>query len=353
MNWPWKRKTLVLGSELAAAQQREEARIASGAVGESPLPSNRYDQEHGDYDLVAVSPVKLDLDIRDLTKEFIGWDLDRRIEIMQIIPSDDLFTIIHFVKRASVLALNRDTLEWCSAGLIALSMIDETRVDWRDVKWSARLLEHTLVTAPGVADRLMEEIGSVSKPIEAFLSQLSEVSHLQEWGYSEIKRGDAVGLVQTSYSNYNPTLDLTGIALLISEQLKKGRYIAHVEIATDLPEIWFDQDRRDNVRETLTACLGAATISGTLREKYGDSLQQLLLVWVIEMPSSSDCENLVKAVGSGAPLSGRYAVGVSEGKLFAILVAGSVQEGVEPFESPSSLWELAEQTKTVLRSAAG
>lgn len=347
MNWPWKRKTVVLGSELAAARQSEEARIASGMIGDSPLPPERYDYEGGDYDLVAISPIKLDLDIRDLTKEFTSWSLDRRNEVMQIIPSDDLYMLIHFVKRASVLALNRDTLEWCRAGLVALSLIDETRVDWRDMKLSAGLLEHTLLSVPEV-DRQMEDLVNVSKPIAAFISQLSKVSHLREWGYSEFQRGDAVGLIETGSSPYNPTLDLTGIALLISEQLSKGRYITHVEIATNPPEIWFDRKRHNDVRKKLDDCLAAATIHGTLRKKYGDDLNQMFVAWIVEMPSADDCEHLVEAVGAGTPLVDRYAVGVSEGKLFAILVAGSAQHGVEAIESPSSLRELAGQITLVL-----
>ncbi len=351
MNWPWKRKTVILGSEAAAAQRQEAARIASGIVGESPLPANRYDQESADYDLVTVSPVRLDLDLRELTNTFVGWTPNRRSEVSQIIPSDDLYTLIHFVKRASVLALNHDALEWCRAALVALSMIDETRVDWRDAKWSAGLLEHTLVTVPRVADRLMEDIGSFSESTAAFLSHVPKRSRLRDWGYSEIKLGDTVGLIQTGFSDYNPTLDLTSIALQISEQLTAGRYIANVEIATELPAIWFDQDKRENVRHKLTNCLAAASIRGTLRRNHSDSINQLFIEWVIEMPAASDCEYLVEAVGAGTPLSGNYATGVSEGKLFALAVAGSIQAGDEPFESPSSLRELMEQTRLVLERA--
>lgn len=335
---------------MASAQRREEARIASGVVGESPLPATCYDQERGDYDLLAVSLTKLDLDLRTFTDDFMAWEPDRRSEAMRVIPYDDLYTLIHFVKRASILALNQDPLEWCRAGLVALSMIDEARVDWRDVKWSAGLLEHTLVTVPGVTNSLLKDIGRIPSSTVAFISQLPKMSHLREWGYAEIKRGNSVGLVQTSYSNYNPTLDVTGIAIQISEQLTKGRYIGQVEIATEIPVIWFDRKQQRNVRQRLTDCLGAASINGTLRKAYGESFNQMFVVWVIEMPSSNDCEYLVDAVGSGNPLSGRYAVGVSEGKLFALFVAGSIQEGFEPFESLMTLQELAEQMRSLLKA---
>lgn len=351
MNWPWKRKTTILGSEAAAAQQREKVRIAAGEVGETPLPPDRYDKERGDYDLVTISPSKLDLDLRDLTENILDWDQNRRNELRQIIPSDELYTLIHFVKRASVLGLNSQPVEWCRAGMIALSMIDETRVDWRDFKWSAGLIEHSLVARPEAAHRLKEDLRGFSRLTSAFFEQLPEVSHLRDWGYSEIQRGDSIGLIQTGYAKYDPTLDLTGVALRIRENLSNGRYIAEVEIATELPEVWFDRNRRDGLGEKLKHCKGAAIIRGDLRRNFGDSFNQLLLVWVIEMPSSDDCESLMEAVGTGTPLTGRFAAGVSEGKLFTLAVGGSFQVGIEPFESPSSLRELAEEMRLVLKSA--
>lgn len=100
---------------------------------------------------------------------------------------------------------------------------------------------------------------------------------------------------------------------------------------------------------TLERARGAVAIHGSLRKadsQHGRS--QIFIEWVVEMPAATDAEQLVADVGNGAPLSGRFAAGVSEGRLFALLVAGSSQEGIEPYESSLTLAELARQTKALL-----
>jgi hypothetical protein len=350
MNWPWKRKTIVLGTELAAALEKEEARLAAGKSTPSPLPDNAYDFERGDYDLVAVSPLELDIDLRAVTNDFLVCGFEQQRELRNSLSFDDLYTLIHFVKRCSVLALNEEAMDWCRAGLVALSMIDETRVDWRDVKWAGGLLAHTILVHAEVRDRLNEEVPNFSRSAAEFLRSLPESSRLSEWwGYSEIETEKGVGLIQHGIKTYKPTINLTEIALQISASLTQNRYVAKVEIATDIPEIWFPKEKRGKAKSILSGRLGAATISGDLRKIYNASGPQMFVEWVAEMPDAQDCEYLVEAVSAGTTLSGRYAVGVSERTLFALLVAGSVQEGVAPFETPSSLGEFANQTRSILK----
>ncbi len=112
MDWPWKRKTLVLGSEFAAALKREEERLLLGNAGISPLLNFTYDFERGDYNLVAVSVLGIDEDIRDFTDNFQRLGLGQRQKVLQSLSFDDLYTLIHFVKRAAVFAL-RTLARYC------------------------------------------------------------------------------------------------------------------------------------------------------------------------------------------------------------------------------------------------
>src|SRR5258706_272422 len=54
--------------------------------------------------------------------------------------------------------------------------------------------------------------------------------------------------------------------------------------------------------------------------------------WVVEMPADREASALEGYVGDGSD-SGRFSVGTASGRLFALLVAGSFMEGIEPFES--------------------
>jgi hypothetical protein len=182
------------------------------------------------------------------------------------------------------------------------------------------------------------------------LNHLAGRSKLSDWGYSEINTTNGLGFIQTDSAEFKPSVDLTGIALFASEKLSNGRYVAHVEIATDVPEIWFNKNKQLEVRSRLNQALGAVAVKGSLRSEYDDSGNQMFVEWIVEMATADDSVFLCDAVGPGTPLSERYAVGVSEGKLFAILVAGSIRDGVKSFENLASLTELGEQTAQILRS---
>src|SRR5690606_17613351 len=112
MNWPWKRRQIVLGTELAKALTAEEKRITSGISGPSPLPPGEYEVETGDFDLVSVSPSRFDLSLRAFMEEIGHQDPAQLQKIRHALSFDDLYTLIHFAKRSSVLALNNNPVEW-------------------------------------------------------------------------------------------------------------------------------------------------------------------------------------------------------------------------------------------------
>jgi hypothetical protein len=339
-----------LGAELAAARKSEEERLAAGVIDPSPLPETGYDFERGDYDLVKVAPLQLDLNLRDFTDEVQRMDLNQQNRTQRSLSLDDLYTLIHFVKRSSVLALNDAQMDWFRAGLTALAIIDEKRVDWRDVRWAAGLLEYAIYKTEDAKEKLAEFAVDLPRPALEFLNHLAGRSKLSDWGYSEINTTNGLGFIQTDSAEFKPSVDLTGIALFASEKLSNGRYVAHVEIATDVPEIWFNKNKQLEVRSRLNQALGAVAVKGSLRSEYDDSGNQMFVEWIVEMATADDSVFLCDAVGPGTPLSERYAVGVSEGKLFAILVAGSIRDGVKSFENLASLTELGEQTAQILRS---
>ncbi len=350
MKWPLGRKQIILGSELASAMKAEDERLASGISVKSPLPDDQYDLETGDYNLVAVSPLPLDRELRTFMSEYLDQGPDQRDVVRQRLSFDDLYTLIHFVKRASVIALNHDPVEWCRAGLVALSLIDENRVDWRDAKWAAGILEHAILNIGERGDSLIVDADNLSSTSAEFLRHLLQTSKLGEWGYSQIRTADGVGLIKCGFAEYNPTIHLTAIALRISESLTSGRYVGDVEIASSVPEIWFAPNSRNQVKSRLRRSQGAAAIRGTLREGFSQKGNQMFVEWVVAMPTADDAKYLVEAVGSGKYLNGRYVLGISEHKMFALLVTGSVKEGVEPYETPASLAELGALTLSILRA---
>lgn len=61
-------ETIVLGQQVADTRANEAARLGSGNVGPSPMPSGEYDQEAGDYDFASVTERPLDRELRALVQ---------------------------------------------------------------------------------------------------------------------------------------------------------------------------------------------------------------------------------------------------------------------------------------------
>jgi len=265
------------------------------------------------------------------------------------------YTLIHFAKRCSVLALNERSTARAEDGLLAVAMIDETRIDPRDGAWAVGLLAHALEVAGTDGQRVVSEAAALATPAMAkIVMGAREGSRLSEWGYAQIQNehGD-VGLVRSGFERYEPTIDMTALALRLAASLRHGRYIADPELAAEVPVIWFEKAHRSSAEQLLMKALGSVSVNGKLRRAYtNEPFSQQFVQWVVEMPSAEDARTLARYVGVNTRLGGQFVIGVASGRLFSLLVAGSVMEGVAPFETRESLAPLVDQTRALLQEAS-
>ena len=342
-------KPIVLGAPFAAARAMERARLASGSAGPSPLSGRAYDPERDEFDLGAVVYAPLDTEVESVVKAWRDSGPDGREELRRSLSLEDNYTLIQFAKRMAARALNQPSPEPCEHGLLALAMIDESRIDPRDAAWAAGLLNHAGRNRPAI---LFERAIALATPGMGELLRQGRDSTLEDWGYCELKTSTGIGLVQCGSSRYNPSVDLADVAGRVGARVLSSRYVLEIEVATELPAIWFDRDGRKHAAETLERSLGVVLIRGTLRRGFGNTAGQMLLTWIVELTSPNDCAQLVSDVGNGSAHEGRYVVAVSAGRLFALCVAGSFQQGVEPYESQAALTEIAERTRVELSDSA-
>ena len=346
-----KRGTVVLGQELADARKAEAARTAAGPGGRSPMPQLRYDDDSGDFNLELVVRRPIDEELRALSNEFRQWDPGKRDDARQNISMDEFYTLIHFAKRSAVLAMNEGSAERCEEGLAALALIDESRIDPRDAAWAAGLLSYAARATTGDQKQLFD------RAIEMSTAGMGEIlrgsgrrAELSEWGYAEIRTKNGLGLIGSDWAPYEPTVELSVIALAVADWLSKGRYKARATIAVEVPEIWFSEKFRGAAQAALRRARGAVSISGRLRERFSaEASSQMFIHWLVELPSERESEQLVTY--AGCRLSGRFSVGYSYRSLFGLLVAGSVVSGVAPYESEDSLASLVQPLKALIGEA--
>lgn len=347
-------ETVVLGQQMAVAEANEAARLAPGSVGLSPMPKSQYDQESGDYDFGSVSERPLDRELQALVRAFQVWSPDKRAEGQRAISMDEQYTLIHFANRSAVLALQESSIARCEDGLLALAMIDETRIDPRDAAWAVGLLAHAIEATSADRERLVSAAAALATPgMARILMGAREGSQLSKWGYTQIKTATGVGLVRSGFASYEPTLDMNGLALRLAAHLQQGRYTAEPELAVDVPAVWFAEAHRASAEQLLKRARAAIAVQGTLRKEYTDKpLAQQFVQWVVEMPSVEEANTLVEYVGVNTRPSGRLVIGVASERLFSLLVAGSTMAGVESVESPEGLASIANETRALLQETA-
>jgi len=345
------RAPLVLGQQMADANAAEAARLASGDTGPSPMPGGDYDKEAGDFDLAAIVEKPLDKDLQAVVRAFETWPPEKRAEGRRHISMDDQYTLIHFARRSSVFALREKSVERCREGLLALAMIDERRIDPRDASWAAGLLAHAIRSVRADRERLAVRVAPLATSgMAQILKQVDSGSNLSDWGYEQIEtKSGGIGLVRTDGERFEPTIDMTGLALRLAAAVQRSRYTAEPQIAVEVPAVWFEKSHRSDAEELLKTARGAISVTGKLRRAaMADPSTQQFTEWVVEMPDAEDAATLVRYVGVDGRRDSRFAAGVASGRLFSLLVAGSFVDGVAPFESAESLAAMARETRVWL-----
>ncbi|HET9515952.1 MAG TPA: hypothetical protein VFO95_18610 [Gemmatimonadales bacterium] len=345
-------KPIVLGAALAAARAAERVRLESGALRPSPLSGRAYDPERGEFDLSAVVEAPLDVEVENLVRKWRALGADEREAVRRSLSLEDNYTLIHFANRMAVRALNWSSPERCELGLIALAMIDESRIDGRDATWAGGLLNHAAGAWRSRDGNLFERVAAVATPGMAKLLREGVGSTLEDWGYCERRTSNGVGLIKCGWAPYRPTVDLADIAERVGRRVLSSRYTVDIEVAAEIPSVWFDPSRRTHAEQVLERARGVAAIFGNLRRTVGGGPNQAVMVWIAEMPCPEDCVQLAADVGRGLAQEGTVVVGVSTARLFTLCVAGSFQQGVAPYESPETVADLADRIRAVLSESA-
>jgi hypothetical protein len=344
------RKPIVLGQQMADARSAERARLDAGEVTPSPLAGKAYDAERGEFNLTSLVESALDSEVSRVVEAWVVSAARQWEDVRRSLSLGDNYTLIQFARRMAVRALNAPASDAFARGLSALAMIDETRIDSRDASSAAGLLNHAAPKLIGRSTTELDRAMNLATPRMAELMRQSKTSTLREWGYREWPTTTGVGLIRSGLAEYEPTVDLVAVADRVAAEILSHRYVVEIEVATAVPDVWFAQGSRAHATKLLERSPGVVSIRGTLRRSTGRTTGQMFILWIAEVASPADGLQLVADVGEDA--GGRFVVGESVRCLFALLVAGSYQIGVEPVETLASLKEYGRRVRALLEGSA-
>lgn len=126
-----------------------------------------------------------------------------------------------------------------------------------------------------------------------------------------------------------------------------------VLVETELPPIWLSRGKNADLDRVLARVRGGATINACLRpNEHPKHAEQGFFVFIVETSQPDDAHTLLR-LSQARDVQGHCMIGAAAGRLFALIVARSIMEGVEAYETPKTLARFEEGLTKVLAAYAG
>ncbi len=330
---------IVLGSELAAAQAHERERRAAHPE-PSLLAELRYAGRRVSADAPSFRKEQLDDTLRDLGIEWLHLPAIVLHELHDLLSLDDLYTLLTFVHRSTVLGLRSRDPQWPRAALAILTLVTPDRVDHRDLTWAAGLVAYTLnQLTPSGADEIRRAANRADPSTRPLLERLAETPPrtLTDWGYGIIGQGDDLSVVRHEHQPWNPTVDLAQIAHRVAAAIDaEASYVAtSITIATRVPLVWLKGSPKEpEARQALDQSLATASVHAEpLANDH--ATDHIFMAFITEFASPRAAELTAR---SSAAATGSFArLGIANGAVAVVLIARSVVQGVPNLEHDQTL----------------
>jgi hypothetical protein len=349
----------VIGEQMAQALRAEEVRLANSKARPSRLLANlHYDVWGGDFDLIDPAKNPLDEELSTLCRTFAKGDLTSRSRLRDSASMDDFYTLLAFSRRSAVFAMRDGRTEHVVDGLTAITMIERTRIDFRDALMALSLLNHAGGVTGANLDDLFVDAAALAEPkmselILGFRKQSQDYKDIRKsWGYTVIETEAGAGFVGWGFRSYQPTYPLDLIALALAELVKRDKYgPAKVTLASDVPAVWLSHVDDDALKQALKSVRAPITIDADLRpQESPDHKHQLFVIFLAELNDESSARSLLALYEEKQARPNDFAmVGVQEGRLFCLAIGRSFTEGKASFENQASMRRFATPIAEVLK----
>jgi hypothetical protein len=350
---------VVIGREGARAAEAEARRKARGPSGPSPMPAGEYGFEAEELGLVNPRPNALDAALADLSRRYAQADDAERARMRDAISMEEFYTLLDFARRASVFGLRERQGGRLAAGLTAVSMVEQERVDYRDILVALSLLHHSAARVGADPAKLFRDAARLAEPntrqlILGFLARPQQEKSLRDaWGHDEVETEGGVGFIGYNFQPYHPTTDLKRVAVEFARLAAADQYTqVSASIASDLPSYWLEGVDDAALKRALGKVRAGANVHGL--HKRGGQLphdSESLMVFVVETADEAAARTLLDLARRHPPAD--YAMlPLAEGRLFCLVVARSFQQGVKPLETGEGLKRFATPMAEVLRRHA-
>jgi hypothetical protein len=322
------------------------------------FPLEYYKFQPGCLSLLNPIPCALDARIRDLCDEFAQLIENDRRTFSSTLSTDDFDTLRYFAVRSAVFALQEQDADLVKRGLIAVTMMEKERYEFRDILIALSLLYYTAYRIGEDPDRLFRDAADlaepgVSKVIARYTEHKAKGENPDAGIYQEVQTKFGAGFVERYFNPYEPRSDLLSIALELTPVFDRDCYTnVSITIASLLPDVWFKYHDQGILESTLNNARGGGTFTADLNPGvYSQGGRQGITVFLFEFEQAESADFLRKISDSNGPYDhARLAITVD--CLFCLVIGCSFDYGVESFEKGDSLNRFKTDIENAMKEGA-
>ncbi len=312
-----------------------------------------------------IRPVENPLDekIGLLSRIYAESDEALRSKI-RIAISNDFNSLLIFGKRKAVFALKAQTEEHLIDGLTAVAMIENNSLDDREVHAVLAHLYYAALRINHNPKSLFEGATATASPsVSRVVSQVLKTyaprhANGRGFGLYEVQTEAGLGLINRQSEFYEPTYDLPGISIAVSDLLSKDKYQpSRIAIETEgVPKFWLSSRDDEMLEKVLQSVRAGAQIHAKLRSRNEDQHLgeggQFLMVFLAEMNDDNSAQ-VLRNYSLSRKIPGTGLFGVAYDKLFILFVQRAEEGGIEAYETRTSLGRFASDILGLLRDKLG
>lgn len=330
------------------------------SAGESSMPRGKYEVRREELGLIKPKPDPYDDALAEMCRRYASADAQTRSRVRRSVGQKELYTLIGFAQREAVFGLRERSAGRLADGLTALAMIEEARVDERDMLVSLGLLDHSAVKMGADAGKLFRDAAALaeagtSRLMLGFLGRAPEQKDLRAaWGYDEVETEAGVGFISFDFEKYDPTYDLKQVAVGVADLLVADKYDpSWVAVGSEFPRAWLKSGDDWRLERALSAVRAGAQVRAAPRSRYASQMFAVFIVELADEASARDLLNLSREKKYPHYNRGSESlIGVAEGRLFCLVVASSHVVDAGSNETPESLGRFSEGLSEILRRAS-
>lgn len=276
-----------------------------------------------------------------MARAFAAAGASRRAEMRDDMSMNDFYSLLTFARRASVFAMRSKDAQWIVDALNGIAIIDAHRIDARDIPLTLSVVHHAAERI-GIETKKKFEAAALlaekepAELIRSFTRGDEKYKDIRRsWGHDEIVTSAGVGIISREFSPYNPTGDMSTMAVAIAHLLGADHYEpGTVAIASKLPAVWFRIDDETGLQALMRHVRAGLTVHGRLRpDQRPVQEMQTLTIFVIELEDGSFAEQLLRIAASHPPRE-EARLAMRDRMLFCMAIA---EAAMEPFETSESM----------------